>query len=238
MKNTWTKEAILLGGLLCLGLISIGYLIGSSMIEFRSLERSVTVKGLSEREVPADTVIWPIKFISAENDVNLLYKHIEEKAGLVVKYLYDQGFDSKEISINTPYINDKQANSYSNAAVTYRYFANQTVTVYSHNIEKVRSAMNKITELGKSGVLVTGDEYSERAEYLFTKLNDIKPEMIEEATRKSREVAQKFAKDSDSRLGKIKKARQGQFSIENRDNNTPYIKKVRVVTSVEYYLSD
>ncbi len=86
--------------------------------------------------------------------------------------------------------------------------------------------------------MLTGDDYRAQTEYLFTRLNEVKPDMIEEATRQAREVAEKFAADSNGRLGKIKKAYQGQFSISNRDQNTPHIKKLRVVTTVEYYLVD
>lgn len=112
------------------------------------------------------------------------------------------------------------------------------MTVYSQNIDVVRAAINEIGELGKQGVLLNQDPYANRVEYSFTKLNDIKPDMIEEATKNAREVAEKFAKDSQSSLGKIKRATQGQFSIYDRDSNTPYIKKVRVVSTVQYYLSD
>ena len=93
-------------------------------------------------------------------------------------------------------------------------------------------------ELGSQGVAITGDGYEFRTEYLFTKLNDIKPEMIEEATIEARKVAQKFAEDSGSELGKIKTASQGQFSISPRDSNNPHIKNVRVVSTIVYYLSD
>jgi hypothetical protein len=98
--------------------------------------------------------------------------------------------------------------------------------------------MSSLSELGKNGIVFSGEDYQAKTEYLFTKLNDVKPEMIEEATRNAREVASKFASDSNSSLGKIKKASQGQFSIEDRDKNNPHIKKVRVVSTVEYYLSD
>ena len=98
--------------------------------------------------------------------------------------------------------------------------------------------MNNLAELGKQGIALTGTGYQTTTEYLFTRLNEIKPSMVEEATMKAREVAEKFATDSNSRLGKIKSARQGQFSISNRDKNNPHIKKVRVVSTVEYYLSD
>ena len=114
----------------------------------------------------------------------------------------------------------------------------QTVTVYSTNIDAVRAVMSLLSELGKQGIVFSGGGYQYQTEYLFTRLNEVKPEMIEEATRKAREVAEKFATDSQSTLGKIKKASQGQFSINARDKNNPHIKKVRVVSTVQYYLSD
>ena len=104
-----------------------------------------------------------------------------------------------------------------------------------------QSQMNFIkaqSRLGKKGVVLAGNDFQNRTEYLFKRLNEIKPAMIEEATRNAREVAEKFAKDSNSRLGKIKQARQGQFSISDRDKNNPHIKKVRVVSTIEYYLAD
>ncbi len=119
----------------------------------------------------------------------------------------------------------------------FRYTASQTVTVYSANVELVRKVMGMLSELGKQGIVFTGG-YQSQAEYLFTRLNEVKPVMIEQATRKAREVAQKFAEDSDSQLGKIRRASQGQCSIGDRDRNNPHIKKVRVVSTVEYYLSD
>jgi hypothetical protein len=98
--------------------------------------------------------------------------------------------------------------------------------------------MSDLAQLGKQGIVFTGGNYQSQTEYLFTRLNEVKPAMIEEATNKAREVAVKFAQDSQSTLGKIKRASQGQFSISARDNNTPHIKRVRVVSTVEYYLSD
>ena len=114
----------------------------------------------------------------------------------------------------------------------------QTVTVYSGRVESVRQAMNALLDLGKQGIVFTGDNYGGQTEYLFNRLNEIKPAMIEEATRNAREVAEKFAADSASQLGKIRRASQGQFSITPRDRNNPHIKRVRVVSTVEYYLSD
>ena len=113
-----------------------------------------------------------------------------------------------------------------------------TITVYSKNVDMVRQAMSSVIELGKQGVAISGQNYQNQTQFNFSGLNDIKPQMIEEATRNARLVAERFAADSKSRLGKIKSARQGQFSILDRDATTPHIKNVRVVSTVEYYLSD
>jgi hypothetical protein len=122
--------------------------------------------------------------------------------------------------------------------VQYRYAAVSTVTVYTDQVDRVLSARTHLTELGRQGVALAGQNYGSRNEFLFTGLNDLKPAMVEEATKQARVVAEKFAQDSKSVLGKIKSARQGQFSISDRDSNNPHIKKVRVVSTVEYYLSD
>ena len=149
------------------------------------------------------------------------------------------GLDASEISLSSPAITDKSAQQYgNNAKAEFRYSAQQTVTVYSTKIGAVREVMGKLAELGKTGIVFSAGNYQSETEYLFTRLNEVKPEMIEEATRKAREVALKFAEDSESSLGKIRRASQGQFSINSRDKNNPHIKKVRVVSTVEYYLSD
>ena len=239
MNNKRIAEAIILGAFLCIGLIVPGYLISSSIIRIKSLDRTVTVKGLSEREVPANRAIWPIKFSEADNDLSHLYSVLQQKTELIVAFLKKNGFEDNEISILAPAILDRQAQGYVDPnKVKFRYTASSTITVYTTKVDSIRETMKKLVELGKQGIAIGGQDYQTRTEYLFTELNSIKPEMIEAATKKAREVAEKFAKDSNSRLGKIKRARQGQFSITNRDSNTPYIKKVRVVSTLEYYLSD
>lgn len=102
----------------------------------------------------------------------------------------------------------------------------------------MRKLMNEQAALLQKGVAIVSGDYQYNSEFLFTKLNELKPQMIEEATKNARVAAEQFAKDSDSELGKILNATQGQFSIEDRDANTPYLKKVRVVTSVTYSLED
>lgn len=239
MQETNKISAFVLGVFIFFGLSSLGYLLGGAAIEYKQYERSVTVKGLSEREYKSDIVIWPIQFTAAGNDIGSLYSSIEENTLKIKKFLEENGISSKEITFASPAITDKSAQQYgSNNKPVFRYAAIQSVTVYSKNIDVVRVVMGSLSELGKKGIVFTGGNYQSKTEYIFTRLNEIKPEMIEEATRKAREVAQKFATDSKSKLGKIKKASQGQFSINARDNNNPHIKKIRVVSTVEYYLSD
>ncbi len=239
MSETGLKGGLALGLFVCLGLSVLGYTLGWSAIRFKEYERVVAVKGLSEREVPADIAIWPIQFTRPGNDLALLYTQLEEDTSLIRAFLNEAGFDNEEITVSSPAINDKLAQAYeSNARIEFRYAATQTITVYTDKVTEVRKAVNRLAELGKKGIAFSGEVYENRTEYLYTRLNDIKPAMIEEATQKAREVALKFAQDSNSKLGKIKSANQGQFSIEDRDRNTPYVKKVRVVSTVEYYLSD
>jgi hypothetical protein len=153
--------------------------------------------------------------------------------------LKKSGFTDDDISVSPPGITDRQAQGYMDSSkIKFRYTANSTISVYSDKVDAVRTAMKKLVELGKQGIVIAGHDYEARTQFLFTNLNRIKPAMIEEATKNARQVAEKFAKDSNSKLGKIKKARQGQFSINDRDTNTPFVKKVRVVSTLEYYLSD
>ncbi|MDF1764682.1 MAG: SIMPL domain-containing protein [Oleibacter sp.] len=233
-QNAWV-----LGIFIFLGLSSLGYLLGSSAIKFKEYERTVTVKGLSEQEFPADIVIWPIQFTAAGNNLEELYEAIEANTSKIREFLANKGIDKQEISFTSPSITDKSAQQYGGQdRAEFRYTAIQTVTVYSTNIDSVRKVMRELSELGKQGIVFTSANYDSQTEYLFTRLNEIKPAMIEEATRKAREVAEKFASDSKSTLGKIRRASQGQFSISDRDKNNPHIKSVRVVSTVEYYLSD
>ncbi|MCD4746819.1 MAG: SIMPL domain-containing protein [Bacteroidales bacterium] len=239
MKENSKVSAFILGAFLFLGLSALGYILGNAAIKFKEYERTVTVKGLSEREYEADIVIWPIQFTEASNDLGNLYSSIDVSTSKIKDFLEKNGISSTEISFSSPAITDKSAQQYgSNTKAEFRYTALQTVTVYSKNIKGVLAVMSKLSELGKKGIVFTGGDYQSQTEYIFTRLNKVKPEMIEEATRKAREVAQKFASDSQSTLGKIRKAYQGQFSINPRDKNNPQIKKVRVVSTVEYYLSD
>ncbi len=236
-KNS--RSVIIAGFFVGLGLTILGLFIYKAITHFKSTERIVRVKGLAEKEVKANIAIWPITFKQVSNDLNSLYKDMENKQKLLISFLKDNGFSDEEISASQLVTIDRQANDYYNPErINYRYSSKNTVTVYTEKVDQVREVMRKVDQLGKQGIAIQPQDYDNRTQFLYTKLNDIKPGMVEEATAKGREVAIKFAKDSQSKLGKLKTARQGQFSISNRDSNTPYIKIVRVVASMEYYLAN
>jgi uncharacterized protein len=234
--NTFSASILALA--IAFGTAAAGHFIGRGFTDARALERTVSVKGLSERDVPADVAIWPLQIHVADNDLTALVATVETQKATVIEFLTKRGFAASDITVGAPTITDKQAQSYGNDQARYRYLAQQIVTVYTKNIEAVRAANRDLLELGRAGVVFSQENYELRTQYLFQGLNAIKPEMVEEATRNARTVAEKFAADSESRLGKIKSATQGQFSIEDRDSNNPHIKRVRIVSTLEYYLAD
>ncbi|WP_300795655.1 SIMPL domain-containing protein [uncultured Bacteroides sp.] len=223
---------------IAIGLLLLGIFIKQGMSSFADKDRSVNVKGLAEMEVAADKVTWPLVYKSLGNDLVGLYDQINKSNKTITQFLKSKGIDEKEISINAPEIIDMKAERYGNQETTYRYNVTSVITVNSDKVDLIRNLISSQGELLKQGVAVTSGDYRYNVQYEYTGLNKIKPQMIEEATKNARQAAEKFAEDSDSKLGKIRKAYQGQFSITDRDANTPYIKKVRVVTTVDYSLED
>lgn len=232
--SKWKTEAIVLA----VGLAALGAQIKQGINNFVEKDRVVTVKGLAEMEVPANKVTWPLMYKEVGNDLSTLYNKISTTNQAIVGFLKQKGIGEDEISINAPEIIDMQAERYNSNPVPFRYNVTTVITVTSGKVDLVRSLISEQSELLKQGIAITGGDYRYNIQYDYTSLNEIKPQMIEEATKNAREAAQKFAKDSDSKLGKIKRANQGQFSISNRDANTPYIKNIRVVTTIEYSLED
>ena len=218
------------------GLIVLGAMLPVSVARMKASDRTVTVKGLCEREVAADKVIWPVKYKVVGNDLSSVYAEIEKKNGIVTAFLADGGVAESEVTVSSPVVSDKYAQEYGSNDRPYRYVASSTITVCTKDVDKVLALMGKQSSLIKQGI-APGGEWDSVPVFSFEGLNDIKPAMIQEATMNAREVAMRFAEDSHSRLGKIKTASQGTFSIEDRDSNTPQIKKVRVVTGVVYYLN-
>ncbi|TEY09246.1 SIMPL domain-containing protein [Campylobacter sp. US18a] len=230
-NNIFMALAIVLASLI----LAFGF--NKALNDFKTLERSVSVKGLSQKEVEADTLIFPIKFTRSNNNLTNLYEDLEKDKQNILRFLQAQGVKADEISYNAPNIIDKLSDPYRNDnIVSFRYVGTGNLLIYTKNVKLGKSILEKISTLGKEGIVIKIENYE--IEYLYTKLNEIKPQMIEEATLNARNAAIKFAQDSNSHLGKIKKASQGQFSISNRDKNTPYIKTIRVVSTIEYYLKD
>ena len=204
--------------LLAIGIFLGGRSIKQGIVQFKEMDRTVTAKGLSEKEVKADKATWPLKFKELGNDPSELYDRIERNTQTVVNFLKSNGVKNEEISLAPPTLVDQQANmSYSSETVRYRYKANCVVTVVSKDVDLVRKLVSRQTELMRQGVTIVGNEYDEGSvvSYEFTGLNTIKPEMIAEATKNARKTAERFAEDSKSKLGKIRTADQGQFSIES-----------------------
>ena len=231
---SWKTEAIIVA----IGMTVLGGQIKQGINKFVEKDRVVTVKGLAEMEVPANKVTWPLVYKEVGNDLVSLYDKIKSTNQTITNFLKGKGISEEEISINAPEIIDMQAERYNSNPVPFRYNVTTVITVTSEKVGLVRNLISEQGELLKQGVAITGGDYRYNVEYDFTGLNAIKPQMIEEATKNAREAAEKFAKDSDSKLGKIKRANQGQFSIGNRDANTPYIKHVRVVTTIDYSLKN
>lgn len=237
------KEKIT-NSMLCSLIIALGIFLGANeikdgIINFKEYDSHVSVKGLAEKEVKANKVTWPLKYKEIGNDPTQMYSNLERKNAIIVAFLKAGGIKDDEISVNPPSITDRQADMYGNEPVSFRYRAESVITVTSTDIDKVLTLMRKQTELMKQDIpLIAADYGDDKVNYEFTGLNDIKPQMVEEATKNARATAEKFAADSGSKLGKIISASQGQVSITDRDATTPYIKNVRVVISLDYQLTD
>jgi len=234
-KMSWIKVLII-----ALALVIAGYFVGNMHKIGKEYSRSVQVKGLSEREVKADLAVWPIYISLAGNDLRSLQSNIKDHKNQVYQFFVDQGFSNDELTVGTTNINDANADMYGGSSQNraYRYFAKTDFTIRTKDIEKLQKALEASLDLVSKGIIIGSKNSWRPIEYSFSGLNQLKPLMIEEATRNAREVAEKFAKDSQSKVGKIQTARQGLFSITDRDENTPQIKIVRVVSTIDYLLED
>lgn len=222
--------ALLIGaGIFFLGLFIKG---GIDNMAFR--DREVTVRGLAEREVPANRVTWPITYSVAGNELTNVYDQVTANNNAIVKFLTSNGINKSEITIAPPDTYNATTNQYVSQNINFKYSLSNTITVTSSKVDKVRALIDRSTELLKAGIPVSNGYI----DYEYTALNDIKPEMIAEATKNAREAADRFAEDSGSKVGKMKTANQGQFSIESQSSSVPFIKKVRVVSTIVYYLED
>lgn len=233
MKNNILIPSLLLS----IAMITSGYFIGNMHKTGQESNRYVQVKGLSEREVKADLAVWPINAVLTGNDLKSLKENIESQNKQVYQFFLDQGFNENELTKGMVNITDARSNLYNNNQYSgFRYLSKSEFTVRTKDIKKLQQALSESLNLMSKGIVLGSKNEWRPIEYIFTGLNELKPSMIEEATTNARQVAEKFARDSKSTVGPIRVARQGQFSINDRDQNTPEIKIIRVVSTIEYQL--
>jgi hypothetical protein len=230
---------------IALAIVLGGWFIGDGFARGRLDDRYVTVKGVAEREVEADIALWPLSYVATSDQLAQAQARIAVSHRSVLHFLNSTGIDTATVELQDLQVTDRLANPYGpEGGASSRYIITQRLIVRSSDPETVRAAHQRIGALVEAGVVLgpnTG--YGDNTPtYLFTRLNDHKPEMIAEATARAREAAEQFAKDSKSGLGGIRRASQGVFVILPRDQ-APGIqeerqlhKTLRVVTTVDYYL--
>ena len=238
MNKEWMNNRVICAVILSLGIIVLGLSLKTGIDNFTNKDRKVTVKGLAEKEVEADKVTWPIVSKEIGNDLPSLYNNMAVTQRIIKAFLLKNGIQASEIQVNAPAVIDLNAEQYSTNERPYRYNVTATMTVTSRNVKLVRGIIARQGELLKQGVAIVEGGYDNSARYEYVSFHSMKPKMMEEAIANAQKTAQQFAQNSNSTLSKIISADQGQFSIEDRDTNTPYIKKVRVVTTITYSLKD
>lgn len=220
--------------IIALGLIVLGFCLKAGIDNFVNKDRQVTVKGLSENEVPANTVTWPLSFSQQGNDLPTLYQSVNKTRDIIVSFIKENGLSEDEITINSPSVYDRNSNMWNENKSPYRYQMTASITVKTKKVDEVRKASGKIGDLLNQGIAIDEGYIN----YDFTDFQEMKLKMMQEAIKNAEQAALQFADNSNSRLGGIMQATQGTFSIEDRDDTTPYIKKLRVVTTVTYSLRD
>lgn len=230
------KNNVLLvsAGLLTIGLIAGGYLLGDGLLRSKMADRSVTVRGLAEREVTADLATWTIAYSAQSSNLAEAQADMDQDTAAIGKFFTELGFEADALKPTGANVNQYTSNGIP------RYTIRQRLSLRTDDIEKAQAAVARQFDLVRRGVVL---EDGSGMSYTFTKLDEIKPEMVAEATKDARKSAEQFAQDSGTDVGGIKSATQGYFSINSRDGDgggygvtdTPY-KKVRVVTTVNFYL--
>lgn len=229
------RDKVLLGSaaVLAIGVIAGGYLLGDGLKRARAADRSVTVRGLAEKDVTADLATWSISYSATGTDLPTVRAEIDANTEELKAYFASLGFKPDALTPVGAGVNQYLNNGINNITITQRMLLRTT------DIARAQRAVAQQFDLVRRGVTL---QEGSGMRYSFTRLNDLKPPMVAAATRDARAAAEQFAKDSGSGVGGIKSATQGYFSIDPRDgeggdgsSDTPY-KKVRVVTTVDFYL--
>lgn len=230
---------------LALAIIMGGWFIGHGYRSGQTVDRYVTVKGLAERDVSADLAIWPLQLVAASDRLADAQASIDRDETAVLAFLGEHGVDTSLVSVQGVEVTDNMANQYGPGERTGpRYVVQQVLMVRSDDPEAIERASQDVGDLVGAGVVLKSGQGWGPAQptYLFKRLNELKPEMIAEATSAAREAARQFAADSDTDLGGIRRANQGVFVILPRDEapgiqeQTQREKTIRVVATIDYYL--
>jgi hypothetical protein len=232
-----STRPVLAALLIALGLAGAGLLAGHGLTQLRTGDRYVTVKGSAERIIDADLVVWPLAQSVGGNDLKAVQAQLEANTRTIRDFLIQAGFRDEEIVLSPPRLEDRWAYAYGNDRPPERFRYSNTVTLRTTRVQEALAALRRSGDLVARGVMLNTEEGG-GPQFDYTQLNAIKPALIAEATANARKSAEQFAKDSGARLGGIRTANQGVVSIENRDAGSPQIKKIRVVTTVEYFLKD
>lgn len=219
--------------LLSLGLAAAGFFVGDGISNRNTGRRSISVKGLSEKEVPASVATWTLAYSATGNDLNEVNKKLGDSTKAVIAFLKERGFDEKDMAVQPPSILDTSMEERQKDVPPppQRFSANQSVLLRTSKVDAIKPAAASASNLMMSGVLLSGRS---QPNYIFNQVNEIKPGMIQEATKNARIAADQFARDSQITLGKLRNASQGWFQVEDRDAATPERKTVRIVVDVEY----
>jgi len=229
--------------ILAIAAIVSASLIADGLTGLRTGDRFVTVKGVAEREVQADLALWPLRFVATGTTLDEARGKARSSREAIMAFLKLQAIDTDAVELQRLDVTDTRANPYQDTGNGQKFIINQTLMVRSENIDRIRQAAQSVSELVDSGVILSSDYGPAGPTYLFNRLNDIKPEMIAEATAAAREAAAQFARDAKTELGNLRRANQGVFQILARDQapgiseGQQPVKTVRVVTTVEYYLN-
>ena len=234
-RRNLSAPLVLVALLVAVGIAVAGWFAAQGMARFKTQDRYVTVKGSAERIVDADLLVWPLPHTVGGNDLADVQRHLDANTAAIRDFFLQAGFKADEIVVSPPRLEDRWAYVYGESRPPERYRYSNTVSLRTNDVAKALAALRRSGELVGRGVMI-GE--GSQPDFAYTKLNDIKPALIAEATANARESAEQFAKDSGARLGGIRSANQGVVTISDRDQSSPQVKKVRVVTTVEYFLKD
>jgi hypothetical protein len=237
--------AIIGASVLAIGIALGGWFVGSSIVESREPLRVVTVKGLSERAVEANLGFWPIRFVATGATLEEARTGLARSEEAVRAFLTERGFAEEEIQVQTVLVEDRAAGY--NAGTTpdqYRFVLTEDMLVTTDRVNDLADASRSVADLLRQGVVFSSDAYSAGASFVYTGINDLKSEMLTESTQRARETAEQFAAESGASVGDIQTANQGVFEIlpaveiPNDRPEKQIDKKVRVVTTITYFLED